>query len=51
LRTDQTGAVVIQTGGDVLDIQTARSMRPRYWSSAHEVQALATATDANDALP
>ena len=51
LRTDQTGAVVIQTGGDVLDIQTARSMRPRYWSSAHEVQTLATATDANDALP
>ena len=51
LRTDQTGAVVIETRGDVLEVQTARSMRPRYWSSALEVEALATAADGIDALP
>lgn len=51
LRTDKTGAVVIQTDGDVLDIQTARKMRPRYWSSAQEVEPLATATGAFDAQP
>ncbi|MET3448609.1 DNA internalization-related competence protein ComEC/Rec2 [Ralstonia sp. 1138] len=51
LRTDKTGAVVIQTDGDVLDIQTARAMRPRYWSSAQEVEPLATATGAFDAQP
>jgi len=51
LRTDQTGAVVIETRGDALEVQTARSSRPRYWSSALELEALATATDAIDALP
>jgi len=51
LRTDKTGAVVIQTDGDVLDIQTARAMRPRYWSSAREVDPLATAAGAFDAPP
>ncbi|WP_104657910.1 DNA internalization-related competence protein ComEC/Rec2 [Ralstonia insidiosa] len=51
LRTDQTGAVVIETRGDALEVQTARSMRPRYWSSALEVEALATAADGIDALP
>lgn len=51
LRTDKTGAVVIQTDGEALDVQTARAMRPRYWSSALEVDALATAADAIDALP
>ncbi|CAJ0719760.1 hypothetical protein LMG6871_03172 [Ralstonia edaphis] len=51
LRTDKTGAVVIQTDDDVLDIQTARTMRPRYWSSAQEVEPLATATGALDAQP
>ena len=51
LRTDQTGAVVIETHGDALEVQTARSMRPRYWSSALEVEALATAADGIDALP
>ncbi|MCO5398126.1 DNA internalization-related competence protein ComEC/Rec2 [Ralstonia soli] len=51
LRTDKTGAVVIQTRGNALEVQTARSMRPRYWSSAQEVEALANAADAIDALP
>ena len=51
LRTDKTGAVVIETGGDVLNIQTARTMRRRYWSSAQEVEPLATATGAFDAQP
>ena len=51
LRTDKTGAVIIQTDGDALDVQTARALRPRYWSSALEVEALATAADAIDALP
>lgn len=51
LRTDMTGAVIVQTDGDALNVQTARAMRPRYWSSAHEVQALASATQAIDALP
>jgi len=51
LRTDKTGAVVIQTHGDALEVQTARSMRPRYWSSAQEVEALAIATDGIGALP
>ncbi|CAJ0818745.1 DNA internalization-related competence protein ComEC/Rec2 [Ralstonia flaminis] len=51
LRTDETGAVVIATNGDALEVQTARSMRPRYWSSALEVEALATAADGIDALP
>ena len=50
-KTDQTGAVVIETRGDALEVQTARSMRPRYWSSALEVEALATAADGIDALP
>lgn len=51
LRTDKTGAVVIETGGDVLNVQTARTMRPRYWSSAQEVEPLATAAGAVDAQP
>lgn len=51
LRTDKTGAVVIETRGDVLEVQTARSMRPRYWSSAREVEPLTSATDGIDALP
>lgn len=51
LRTDKTGAVVIQTHGDALEVQTARSMRPRYWSSAQEAETLAKAADAIDALP
>jgi competence protein ComEC len=51
LRTDKTGAVVIQTDGDALDVQTARTMRQRYWSSAQEVAPLATATGALDAQP
>lgn len=51
LRTDKTGAVVIQTHGDALEVQTARSMRPRYWSSAQEVEPLTKAVGAIDALP
>lgn len=51
LRTDKTGAVVIQTDGDALDVQTARTMRRRYWSSAQEVEPLATAAGALDAQP
>lgn len=51
LRTDKTGAVVIETGGDVLNVQTARTMRHRYWSSAQEVEPLATAAGAVDAQP
>ena len=51
LRTDRTGAVVIQTDGDVLDVQTARALRPRYWSSTQEVEPLATAAGAFDAQP
>jgi competence protein ComEC len=51
LRTDKTGAVVIETDGNVLDVQTARTIRPRYWSSAQEVEPLATATGAFDAQP
>ncbi len=52
LRTDAAGAVVIETGGDALEVRTARSMRPRYWSSALEVAALADATEAPaDAQP
>nr|WP_311530629.1 DNA internalization-related competence protein ComEC/Rec2 [uncultured Ralstonia sp.] len=51
LRTDKTGAVVIQTNGDALDVQTARTMRRRYWSSAQEVEPLATAAGAHDAQP
>ncbi|WP_296224841.1 DNA internalization-related competence protein ComEC/Rec2 [Ralstonia sp. UBA689] len=38
LRTDKTGAVVVETRGDALEVQAARSMRPRYWSSAREVE-------------
>jgi len=51
LRSDQTGAVVVQTNGDALEVQTARSMRPRYWSSALEVEPLAKAADAIDVQP
>jgi len=51
LRTDKTGAVVIETDGNVLDVQTARTMRLRYWSSSQEVEPLATATGAFDAQP
>ncbi|CAJ0797671.1 hypothetical protein LMG7141_03415 [Ralstonia condita] len=51
LRTDETGAVVVQTRGDALDVQTARSMRSRYWSSARDVEALATGPEAMGALP
>ena len=51
LRTDQAGAVVIETHGDALDVQTARSMRPRYWSSAREVETLANETEPAETLP
>ncbi|MGC5800064.1 DNA internalization-related competence protein ComEC/Rec2 [Ralstonia pseudosolanacearum] len=51
LRTDATGAVVIETRGDALAVRTARSMRPRYWSSALEVAALAETTEPTGAQP
>lgn len=51
LRTDKAGAVIIRTDGDALDVQTARTMRPRYWSSAQEALSLEMAAGDLDAQP